>query len=310
MPSTKSHSLLQTISKSLCGLVLTGGALFANATLADEHHQHAASYELVELKDNLYWLSGGKGGNILLSQGEDGMLLIDNDYQDMSQALEKVLEQFGGLAEVDFVINTHWHGDHTQNNTMLGESSTIVAHRNVRERLSTPQEVPFFGMKSEPYAKAGLPDITFKQQTTLHFNEHTIELIHFPLSHTDSDSVTFFEEANVVHMGDLFFNGFFPFIDVDNGGNVVNMANSIDAILDIVDNDTVIVPGHGPIANKADLAAFNQMLKGTTKEVKANKDKGMTLEQAQAAGLSDNWVEWTDGFIPVPAWIGIVYRSL
>lgn len=277
---------------------------------ADNHHQHATAYKPVELANDLYWLSGGKGGNILLSAGEDGILLIDDDYKDLSPALIKILNPFGGIEAVDFIINTHWHGDHTQGNLSLGKTSTIVAHDNVRKRLQSKQEIPLFNMKSEPYPAHALPDVTYSNEITVHHNGHTINLIHFPNSHTDSDTVVFFEEANMVHMGDLYFNGFFPFVDVGNGGNVISMSKHIDSILSRIDNNTIVIPGHGPMSNKAELASFNAMLKGTASEVRALKAKGLTLQKAQAKGLSDKWKDWTDGFIPTPTWIEIVYNSL
>lgn len=277
---------------------------------ADNHHQHAAAYKPVELANNLYWLSGGKGGNILLSTGDDGILLIDDDFEDLSPALIKILNPFGGIEAVDFIINTHWHGDHTQGNLSLGKTSTIVAHDNVRKRLQSTQEVPLFNMKSKPYPRHALPSVTYSRDITLHHNGHTINLLHFPNSHTDSDSVVFFEEANLVHMGDLYFNGFFPFVDVSNGGNVINMSKSIDNVLAKINDNTIVIPGHGPMSNKAELAAFNAMLKGTASEVRALKTKGLTLQEAQEKGLSNKWDNWTKGFIPVPVWIEIVFNSL
>jgi len=277
---------------------------------AHNHQQQETTYKPVELTNGLYWLSGGRGGNIILSSGEDGILLIDDDYGDLSPALEKVLMPFGGVAAVDFIINTHWHGDHTGGNLLLGKSGTIVAHDNVRSRLSSRQEIPFFDTTSEPYPKHGLPTVTYKSTMTIHHNGDTLELVHFPRSHTDSDSVVFFKKANLVHMGDLFFNGFFPFIDVNNGGNVVSLSKSVDLILQRIDDKTIVVPGHGAVSHKAELIAFNDMLKGTTSEIEKLKTQGLTLEQAQKIGLSDKWTDWTKGFIPVPAWIAIIYGSL
>jgi len=144
----------------------------------------------------------------------------------------------------------------------------------------------------------------------LHMNGEEIELVHFPRGHTDGDSVVFFKKANVVHMGDHFFSGFYPFVDVAHGGNVLNMAKNIKTILAMVNNKTKIVPGHGPLSNKKDLQAFHDMLIGTSAEVKAMKDKGMSLEKIKAKGLSAKWKPWTKGFLSTETWIGILHSSL
>jgi glyoxylase-like metal-dependent hydrolase (beta-lactamase superfamily II) len=144
----------------------------------------------------------------------------------------------------------------------------------------------------------------------LHINDEEVELVHFAGGHTDGDSVVFFKSANVVHTGDHFFNGFFPFVDVDSGGNVLVMAENVKSLLAMIDDDTKIIPGHGPLANKADLMAFQQMLEGTAAEVKVMKDKGFNLEKAQKQGLTDKWQSWTDGFLTTDVWISIVYSSL
>lgn len=284
--------------------------LFSQLSFSEAHHEAAEGYKPEPLKGGLFWLAGGKGGNILLSTGDDGVLLVDNDYKELSPALKEVLINFGGIDNVDFVINTHWHGDHSEGNFLLGRNSTIVAHENVRKRLSTDQSIPFFKMESKPYPKDALPDITYKSDTTIHHNGYTIELIHFPNSHTDSDSVVFFKEANLAHMGDLYFNGFFPFVDVDNGGNVLKMAANIDQILARLDEASIVVPGHGPMSNKQELQQFNAMLKGTSKEVAALKNSGVSLEKIQKQGLSKEWKRWTKGFIPEQAWIAMIYASL
>lgn len=288
-------------------MAVTFGATALTASAG--HHQSGPSFSQQQVKGPIQVLQG-KGGNIGVLKGADGVLLIDNDYPDMSKALKKALKPFGGVESVRFVINTHWHGDHTGGNALLGPESLIVAHDNVRERLSRPQEVKLFNMKSPAYAEQALPEITYSQSLNLHFGGENLELVHYPGGHTDGDTVVFFRNSNVIHTGDHFFNGFFPFVDVDSGGNVLRMANNVADIIDRIDNDTVIIPGHGPIADKEDLKAFHTMLIGTYADVQTKIMDGMDLAEIQEQGLSELWQPWTKGFLDEKTWISIVYASV
>ncbi len=276
---------------------------------AEKHHGDTAVFKSQNLTDNIIMLQG-KGGNIALLTGEQGLLMIDDDYKVMSDSLKEQIKKYGGINKLNYIINTHWHGDHTQGNLALGNHATIVAHDNVRARLLTTQEVKLFKMVSEPYPEEALPSITYKNSLTLHINNEEIKIMHFPNGHTDGDSIIFFNNSNVIHMGDHFFSGFFPFVDVDSGGNVIQMARNIRRVLKDLKDDVKIIPGHGPLSTKADLQNFHDMLIGTTAEVQAMKDKGMTLEKIQANGLSDKWQDWTKGFLSTEVWISIIYASL
>ena len=276
---------------------------------ADEHHASPKSFKAKPVTDQITMLQG-RGGNVAVLAGDQGLLMIDDDYKDMSPALQKALEAFGGEDKLTYIVNTHWHGDHTQGNHHFGHHAQIIAHDNVRERLLTSQEVKLFNMVTEPYPEHALPSITYKERMQLHMNGEQVSLLHLPGGHTDGDTIVHFKKANVVHMGDNFFNGFFPFVDVQNGGNVLKMAENIGQVIAMIDDDTKVIPGHGPLSNKAELMAFQAMLQGTTAEVQALKAKGMNLGAIQAAGLSDQWQEWTDGFLSETVWIGIVYASL
>ncbi|MCB0346416.1 MAG: MBL fold metallo-hydrolase, partial [Bdellovibrionales bacterium] len=257
----------------------------------------------------LFFLQG-KGGNLLASKGQDGLLLIDNDYTEMSEALKKALAGLGGEENVKYVINTHWHSDHTGNNVMLGKRAHIVAHDNVRARLASPQEFKFFGKTTEAMEDVGLPKLTYSKRMKIYFNGHEIELLHFPDSHTDGDTAVFFRDANLVHTGDLFFNGTFPFVDLEHGGNVLKLTESVAALSAQLDERSIIIPGHGALADNEDLSAFYQMLVETTAEVRELKRSGLTKEQAQEKGISKKWKSWGNGFINTPTWIGLVYGSL
>lgn len=270
---------------------------------------HNSNLSISTVKDNILMLSN-KGGNIVISKGSDGLLIIDNGYSEQSKALADTLEKIGGKNKLQYIINTHWHGDHSGANELLGNIATIVAHDNVRTRLSASQSVPLFGMESSHYAKQGLPSLTYPDSINIHFNDDTLTLKHYPNGHTDSDTVVFFKKANVVHMGDHLFYPMFPFVDVGNQGNAVNYAANVKAVLDQIDEQTIVIPGHGQITDKAGLRSFLAMLEGTVNEVKTMKVAGKTLEQVQQAGLSNRWQKWQDGFIKEPTWIKIIYTSL
>lgn len=295
------------IRSILAGAVMS--LFMGSSALAENHHQQSKKYRVQQLTEDISILQG-KGGNIGLLTGDQGLLMIDDDYRSMSPALQKTLQKFGGEDKLTYIINTHWHGDHTEGNHHFGHHATIIAHDNVRERLLTSQEVKLFNMKTEPYPEHALPSITYEQALTLYINDEEVELLHLAGGHTDGDSVVFFKKANLVHMGDLYFNGFYPFVDIQNGGNVARMAENVGQVLELIDDKTIIIPGHGPVSNKAELTAFKMMLEGTLAEVKAMHDKGMNLGQMQLKGLSPKWQSWTAGFLSTSVWIGILHSSL
>ncbi|MEE8059852.1 MAG: MBL fold metallo-hydrolase [Pseudomonadales bacterium] len=279
----------------------------SNTLLANSHQ--SPTFNVTEINPALMFLQG-KGGNIALSTGEDGLLIIDDDYAEMSSALKREIEKFGGKSQLKFILNTHWHGDHTGSNASLGQGVSIVAHDNVRQRLNTRQEVPFFKMVSEPQPKHALPSLTYLQSMVIYFNNEKFTLQHYPSGHTDGDSVIFLEHANVVHMGDHMFNLMFPFIDIASGGNAVAFTENISSIINQINDTTVVIPGHGPLTDKQGLVAYQQMLEGTISEVKMMKDAGATLEQIQSKGLSQQWKIWNNGFIKEKVWVLFIYNSL
>ena len=291
--------------------LLVAACLLAGAAMAGPGHHHGPSdkYQVTEIKPGFFLLQG-KGGNIALSRGSDGILLVDDDYAELSEALVQTLNHLGGIETLKFIVNSHWHADHTQGNKVLGPHAWVVAHDNVYQRLSQRQEIPFFNRVSEPYPKSALPEITYQSQLQLHFNDDTLLLRHFPNSHTDGDSVIYFTRQNIVHLGDLLFNGFFPFVDMSSGGNVVKLEQSIRHILAELADDAIVIPGHGPVADKAALHAYQQMLATSIAEVKAHQAAGLTKSEIQAKGVSRALAGWTKGFISSEAWLGFVYDSL
>ena len=296
--------------KAICKLILCVYiCLFATLSIAENHHTDSPSFKTIAVTENL-WMLQGKGGNIAVLTGEQGLLMVDDDYKVMSDALIEQIQQYGGLDKLTYIINTHWHGDHTEGNFSLGNHALIVAHDSVRTRLLTTREIKLFKMVSEPYPEDALPNMTYTKSMKLYINAEEVKIVHYPRGHTDGDSIVFFKNANVVHMGDHHFSGFFPFVDIDHGGNVLQMAANVKAILAIINDETKVIPGHGSLSTKNDLQDFYEMLLGTSDEVQQMMNQGMKLEQIQSKGLSERWKSWTDGFLSTEVWISIVYNSL
>lgn len=249
----------------------------------------------------------GRGGNIGVSAGEDGLLIIDDQFAPLA---EKIRAALGELSQgkLRFVLNTHWHGDHTGGNAAFGVEAPIISHTNVRKRLSTPQTL--FGRTYEPLPKEGLPVITFDDSLSIHFNGEEIKARHYPNAHTDGDIVIYFTQSGVVHMGDLFFNGMFPFVDLDHGGDVEGLTRHIEVILGELPDGVKIIPGHGPLAGAAELKVYHRMLKETTRSVRAAMAEGGSLAGIQASGLGEEWKPWGEGFIKTDAWVETIHRSL
>jgi len=267
--------------------------------------QDAAPSVSVEALRGPLHLMQGQGGNVVASVGFDGVLLVDDDYPQLADAYaEAIAKLTNAPLAPSFVLNTHWHGDHTGNNEFWGmKGAIIVAHSNVRARMSTPQEIAALGMKVEPSPSIALPMVTYADSIALHFNGGDIEVQHYPAGHTDGDSVVYYVNDNVVHMGDLYFKDAFPFVDLSSGGSVGGYIANVESVLARVDEGTLIVPGHGSLANRADLERYLAMLKATRNAVQASLDKGMDADAIVAAGLGEEWASWGGGFIDEEKWI-------
>lgn len=282
--------------------------LLSNVSVAhDDANTDTVAFREVVVTENISMLQGA-GGNIGLLKGEDGLLIIDDDYKVNVGALEKALDKIDGKTR--FIINTHWHQDHTGGNEHLGEYATIIAHDNVRKRLSTAQEIKFFGMKIQASEKPALPVVTFDSSLSLHFNGQELKVIHYPNGHTDGDSIVMIQPANVVHMGDHFFAGRFPFVDAESGGDVMGMINNIKAVIATLDSNVKVIPGHGQLSKLSDLKDYRHMLEATSAIVKEAVDEGLSLTQIQAKGFPGRWKSWGEGFIDEKKWIKMVYESL
>jgi glyoxylase-like metal-dependent hydrolase (beta-lactamase superfamily II) len=296
---TRATRLLLSLA-SLAGLALT--ALPAGA----QRDFSQVEVKATKVAGKIYMLEGA-GGNIGVSVGSDGLLIVDDQFAPLADKIRAALKGLGD-GKLKFVLNTHWHGDHTGGNQAFGREAPIIAHDNVRKRLSTEQTV--LGETSPPSPAEALPVITFGESLSVHFNGEEIRVIHFPHGHTDGDSIIFFTGSNVVHMGDDFFAGRFPFVDLASGGSVLGLTRNIEAVLGRLPADVKIIPGHGPLSTKADLERFHRMLVTTTGIVRERVQAGKTLEQIQAEGLPAEWKEWGSGFIDTNRWLSIVHQSL
>jgi glyoxylase-like metal-dependent hydrolase (beta-lactamase superfamily II) len=263
-----------------------------------------------KVTDGVYMLTG-RGGNIGVSVGPDGVFLIDDQYAPLTDKIRAAVKTLSD-GPIRFVLNTHWHGDHTGGNENFGKSDVvIVAHENVRKRMSVEQFIEAFGSKVPASPKAALPVVTFADAVTFHLNGDDIRSFHVAPAHTDGDTLVHFGKANVVHMGDCFFNGMYPFIDLSSGGSFEGMIAAADTVLGRVDTATKIIPGHGPLADKAALQSYRDMLVGVRDRVRPLVKAGKTLEEVKAAQPTKAFDEkWGQGFMKPDVWLGIVYKSL
>lgn len=268
----------------------------------------AVEIQTIELADGLYMLIGA-GGNMALSVGEDGAFLIDDQFAPLS---DKIMAAVAAVtdAKVKFVLNTHWHGDHTGGNEPFGASGAmIVAHENVRRRMDPATFTDVMG-SSDQAADVALPIVTFSQDVSFWWNGEHIEAHHTAPGHTDGDSIVWFHKANAVHMGDNFFVGMFPYIDLDSGGDVAGMIAATEYVLERADESTKIIGGHGPLAGIVQLREFNEMLTTVRDRIQGHIDAGMSLEEVLAAAPTAEYDEMATGFMPAERFVGILYKSL
>ena len=250
----------------------------------------------------------GAGGNVGVSVGEDALFIIDDQYAPVSPKILAALKQLSDKP-IKFVLNTHWHGDHTGGNENMGKGGAlIVAHDNVRKRMSTEQFIALFKSKVPPSPKVALPVVTFSTDVTFHINGDEVYGFHVPKAHTDGDTVVQFKKSNVIHMGDVFFNGWYPFIDVSSGGSPEGVIAASDRVLAMSDDNTKIIPGHGPVAGKGDLKAYRDMLASVSGRVKALMKEGKKLDEIKAAKPSAEFDEkWGKAFIKADAFIEMLF---
>lgn len=286
------------------------GLAFALNAFAHGDDSHFPKQQDIQIKKtlvsgNVYMLQG-RGGNIGAMNGPDGILIIDDDYKAVSPKLAEALKELGS-ATPRFILNTHWHGDHTEGNETFGKDSTIIAHVNVRKRLLDPPVL--FGERTAPYSTYALPEITFTESMSIFVNGDEVRAVHYPNGHTDGDSVIFFTKANVVHLGDDFFVDRFPFVDLVSGGSVQGLISNVAVLLTQIPADAKIIPGHGPLASLTDLRNFHSMLTETAKIVQDGMRAGKSLDDLKKAGLPEKYKSAGSGFIKTEQWIETIYQS-
>lgn len=235
------------------------------------------------LQPGLHVLTGA-GGNVIVSIGEQGVLMVDSQFPEMVPKLRQAIRDLGGN-DINFTINTHWHFDHADGNPVLGREGTwLVAQENARRMMAGSHDIHFVDVsyRQPPYPAVALPVITYADRMTFHFNGERIDLLHFGAAHTTGDTAVLFRDANAVHMGDV-FNARYPFIDADNGGDLDGMIHFCRSVLDIVDPQTRVIPGHGPVMDYGALDRFTSMLATVRDRLQIMLDRGLTLEQVIAA---------------------------
>jgi cyclase len=292
-------------------LVIAGLVFLLSCMSAQNNDFSKVQIKVTKVAGSVYMLEGA-GGNIGASVGDDGIVVVDDQYAPLAGRIQTALK---GITDkpVRFVINTHYHEDHTGGNSYFQKQAPIIAHDNVRKRLESGGTAGNGGsvkFEAKPAPKDALPIITFDHDVTVHLNGEDIRALYFPAGHTDGDAVIFFPKSNVVHMGDDFVTYGFPFIDVDSGGSIDGMIDGVEKVIGQVPADVKIIPGHGPISSVTDVRAYLDMLKATREVVAKAIQGGETLDQMKQAKLLDPWKKYSDKMINSDVFIETIYNSL
>ncbi len=291
------------------GLVCVGGD-FNKSAAAQSQDFSQVEVQTVPVAEDVYMLVG-EGGNIGVSAGEDGVFMIDDQFAPLT---EKIVDAIADITSepIRFLINTHWHFDHTGGNENLGEADVlIIAHDEVYERMSTDQFIEALQVDIPASPPAALPVITFNDTTTFHLNGQTIEAFHVAPAHTDGDTIIHFIEADVIHAGDTYFNGLYPFIDTSSGGSLTGMISATERVLALAGENTKIIPGHGPLSNRAELEAYREMLVEVRLRTESAIAQGLNLEEFIASNPTADYDQRLgEGFLTPEQFQTIVYQSL
>lgn len=267
-------------------------------------------FTTIQLSDTVYMLRG-RGGNVGISSGEDGLYIIDDQVKPVTAGLLKAIRKVSDRP-IRFVINTHYHADHTGGNEAIGNTgSVIIAHDNIRKRMATEQVSIFRKSTTPPYPKDALPVVTFNDRMTLHFNGESATAYYIANGHTDGDAIIHFPVSNVIHMGDMFFNGQYPYVDLDAGGSMQGIIEAADLALSLANESTRIIPGHGPLGMTEDLKTYQDYLIQASTNVQLLIDEGKTLQQIIDAKPTSEWDETLGKvWITPPQFVTFIYNSL
>ena len=249
-------------------------------------------------------------GNVLAVADPDGVVLVDAMKAGEADRIRQLLQPLPGAGKVRLVVNTHWHNDHTDGNRAFGPEACIVAHEEVLRRVAQDTRLAFFDSTTRALPAGARPNITFTGGLDIHAGGQVLRLVHYPGAHTGGDTAVFLDALKIVHLGDMFFNGMYPFLDYEYGGDIDSWVRHLDAILAGLTPDWQIVPGHGPLARPADLRAFRDMLHDSAEAVRAGIRAGKTLAQIQADGLPERFAPWAKYYLSTPQWLELVYRNL
>lgn len=294
-------------------LLMLVSALLAGAALSSGQDQDFSKVQIkvTRVAGGVYMLEG-EGGNIAASVGEDGIVVVDDQYAPLAEKIQAALKTVTDKP-IRFIINTHYHLDHTGANEFFQKQAPIIAHDNVRKRLEQGGPAGNLGsikFDSAPQPKSALPILTFDHDVTIHLNGEDIHVMHLQAGHTDSDSVVFFPKSNVVHMGDDFLRIGFPFIDLAGGGSVRGLIVALEEILPKLPPNVKVIPGHGVISNLDDVRVYVKMLKDTLAVVEREVKQGKTVEQLKQEKVLEPWKEWSGQFISADAFIETLYNDL
>ncbi|HET7108189.1 MAG TPA: MBL fold metallo-hydrolase [Candidatus Acidoferrum sp.] len=295
-------------------IILGVALLVCGRSWTQEKDYSKVEIKVTKVSGNIYMLEGD-GGNIAASVGEDGIVIVDDQFAPLADKIQAALKNLKITDKpVRFVINTHYHGDHTGGNEPFANTgSTVIAQDNVRKRLETPGVAgngSSLKMETKAAPKVALPVITFDHDVTVHLNGEDIRALHFPAGHTDGDAIIFFPKNNVVHMGDDFVRYGFPFIDVSSGGSVQGMIAAMEKVSAQLPPDVKVIPGHGALSNLDDVRAFTKMLKETSAVVQKAIDGHKTIDQMKQEKILAPWAKWSGEFLDADKFIETLYNSL
>ena len=312
LKNIEGYSRITKFSLSYTILVLC--MLFLLDNVPSSQAQKFKDVEIIvnQLDNNGTYMLVGKGGNIGLSVGDDGVLLIDSQFKQLTDKILSAINNRITDNSVKFLINTHWHQDHTGGNeNFVKNGAIVIAHENVRERLNAEQFVDFLNKTFEASPLNALPTITYKDSISFYFNEDKIDVYHLPNAHTDGDSIIYFNKRNIIHTGDIYVNGRYPFIDHSSGGSIDGIITGIEKIISIIDNETKIIPGHGLLSNLGELQDYLIMLKDIRQQVLTMINNGATLNEIIKSDITSKYDNlYSDSFINSGDFLGFVYNDL